>query len=64
MFTISFDFDEVTQKVSNLKVTSVKPTELPVSDNYIEVQENKIKFGKTALSLIGACANDRVSINY
>ena len=30
----------------------------------MEVQENKLKFGKTALSLIGATANDRIAINY
>lgn len=64
MFSISFDFDETTQKVTNLKVVSSKPKELPKSDNYIEVQDNKLKFGKTALSLIEAVPNDRVAVNY
>ena len=64
MFTISFDFDEVTSKISNLKVTPLKPKELPKSENYVEVLENKLKFGQTALSLIGANPNDRIAVNY
>ena len=64
MFTISFDFDENTQKVTNLKVVSLKQKELPKSENYVEVQDNKLKFGKQTLELLGVNANDRVAINY
>lgn len=64
MFTISFNFDETTKKITNLKVVSLEPKELPKSDNYVEVLDNKLKFGKTALSMIGANPNDRIAINY
>ena len=63
MFTISFDFDEVTKKVSNMKVTSVNKT-APPSDNYVEVQENKIVLGKEAINLLEAKSGDRIQVNY
>ena len=63
MFTISFDFDEVTKKVSNIKVTSVNKT-APPSDNYVEVQENKIVLGKEAINLLEARSGDRIQVNY
>ena len=63
MFTISFDFDEVTKKVSNIKVTSVNKTAHP-SDNYVEVQENKIVLGKEAINLLEAKSGDRIQVNY
>lgn len=64
MFSISFDFDETTQKVSNLKVVSLVPKELPESENYIEVQDNKLKLGKAAVSMLNAKADDRISVCY
>ena len=64
MFSISFDFDETTQKVSNLKVVSFVPKELPESENYIEVQDNKLKLGKAAISMLNAKADDRISVCY
>lgn len=63
MFTISFDFDETTKKVTNLKVVSIDKT-LPTSDNYIEVQDNKLKLGKEAVVLLEANSGDRIQVNY
>ena len=63
MFTISFDFDEITKKVSNIKVISVDKTN-PPSDNYLEVQENKIVLGKEAINLLEAKSGDRIQVNY
>ena len=63
MFTISFDFDETTKKITNLKVVSIDKS-LPTSDNYIEVQDNKLKFGKEAISLLEANPGDRIQVNY
>lgn len=63
MFTISFDFDETTKKVTNLKVISIDRS-LPTSDNYIEVQDNKLKLGKEAISLLEANPGDRIQVNY
>ena len=62
MFTISFDFD-TTKKVTNLKVISIDRS-LPTSDNYIEVQDNKLKLGKEAISLLEANPGDRIQVNY
>ena len=64
MFSISFDFDETTQKISNLKVVSLVPKELPESENYIEVQDNKLKLGKAAISMLNVKADDRISVCY
>ena len=63
MFTISFDFDETTKKVTNLKVISIDKT-LPTSNNYLEVQDNKLKLGKEAVTLLEANSGDRIQINY
>ncbi len=63
MFTISFDFDETTKKITNLKVISIDKS-LPTSDNYIEVQDNKLKLGKEAISLLEANPGDRIQVNY
>lgn len=63
MFTISFDFDETTKKVTNLKVISIDKT-LPASNNYLEVQDNKLKLGKEAVTLLEANSGDRIQINY
>ena len=63
MFTISFDFDETTKKVTNLKVVSIDKT-LPTSDNYLEVQDNKLKLGKEAIILLEANSGDRIQVNY
>lgn len=63
MFTISFDFDETTKKVTNIKVVSIDKT-LPTSDNYLEVQDNKLKLGKEAITLLEATSGDRIQVNY
>ena len=61
MFKISFDFDEVSQKVSNVKVE----TAAVVSKSYdLEVDENKINLTPKAISKLGAIAGDRISVNY
>jgi len=59
MFTISFDFDETTKKVQNLKVVSLE-SGLPT----IQVLENKLQLSPAAIELIGAKSGDRLSINY
>lgn len=63
MFTISFNFDETTQKISNLKVVSVNKA-TPSSDNYLEVEDNKLKLGKEAIQLLEAVPGDRIQVNY
>lgn len=63
MLKISFDFDETTQKVSNLKVvnTSVKAS---TKEYDLEVDENKLNLTSDAVEKLGAAAGDRISVNY
>ena len=63
MLKISFDFDETTQKVSNLKVvnTSVKAS---AKEYDLEVDENKLNLTSDAVEKLGAVAGDRISVNY
>lgn len=63
MLKISFDFDETTQKVSNLKVvnTSVKAS---TKEYDLEVDENKLNLTSDAVEKLGAVAGDRISVNY
>ena len=61
MFKISFDFDEISQKISNVKVE----TATIVSKSYdLEVDENKINLTPNAINKLGAIAGDRISVNY
>lgn len=59
MLTISFDFDETTKKVKNLKVVSIEPGQPTV-----QALENKLQLSPAALELIGAKSGDRVTIAY
>lgn len=59
MFTISFDFDETTKKVQNLKIVSLEPG-LPT----VQALENKLQLSQAAIELIGAKTGDRLAINY
>lgn len=63
MLRISFDFDESTNKVSNVKViTSDVQT---CSKEYdLEVDENKLNLTSDAVTKLGAIAGDRIAINY
>lgn len=61
MFNISFDFDETTQKVTNIQVIDIaKKSAIPE----IQVLDNKIVFSPIALERLNACIGDRLSINY
>ena len=60
MFNISFDFNEKTQTISNVKVIPYGVSK--VCD--IEVGDNKLILSPKALQLLNAEAGDRISINY
>ena len=62
MLKISFDLDEITKKISNLKVVSISNEVLESAT--IEVLDNKLKLSKAAVDMLGAAANDKVTINY
>ena len=56
MFNISFDFDEVTQKVSNLKVTSLSKVNLDEGEAMVQLMDNKLKLTPKA--------SNRIQVNY
>lgn len=64
MLNISFNFDEVTQKVSNLKVTSLSKVNLDESEPLVQLMDNKIKLTPKTVELIGAKVGDRIQVNY
>lgn len=64
MFKISFDFDETTKKISNIKVVSEEIKEVDLSNPKMLVLDNKLKFSDSAIQLLNAKANDRIAINY
>lgn len=64
MFKISFDFDETTKKISNIKVVSEEIKEVDMSNPTMLVLDNKLKFSDSAIQLLNAKANDRIAINY
>ena len=66
MLSISFNFDEKTQKVTNLKVqTYEKPVKTNIVNKYdLEVTDNKLSFTSEALEKLDAKAGDRLAINY
>ena len=63
MLKISFDFDESTQKVSNVKVVSSTITASTKSYDMV-VEDNKLVLTSNAIDKLGAVAGDRISVNY
>ena len=68
MLNISFDFDESTHKISNLKVIEKEKLTIPeieVIENYdLKILDNKIQLTSEAIDKLGITIGDRVSINY
>lgn len=66
MLNISFDFDEITKKVSNVKVMTTSNTVQAAStkDYEMEVDENKLILTSDAIIKLGAVAGDRIAVNY
>lgn len=62
MLKISFDFDEISKKVSNVKVESTQKASVKSFD--MEVEENKISLTSEAINKLNAVAGDRISVNY
>lgn len=76
MLRISFDFNETSRTVSNVKVIDtenektrgVVTNSSPMMENSnmpdLEVQENKLQLSKPAMIKLGAKADDRIDIQY
>lgn len=67
MLNISFDFDESTHKVSNVKVIEKQELveELEQYGEYdLQVLDNKIQLTSDAANKLGVVTGDRVAINY
>lgn len=64
MFKISFDFDETTKKISNIKVVSETPKVLDLTNPTLHVLDNKLQLSESAINLIGVLPNERVTITY
>ena len=64
MLNISFNFDEVTHKISNLKVTSLSKVNLDEGEPLVQLMDNKIKLTPKTIELIGAKVGDRIQVNY
>lgn len=66
MFKISFNFDETSKTISNLKCEQISQERKIVSNGLpiVEVGENKLIISPEALSLINVNPGDRVSVNY
>lgn len=62
MLRVSFEFDEVSQKISNLKVESANAITNKSYD--LLVDENKLELTSSAINKLGAIAGDRISVNY
>ena len=76
MLKISFNFDEISQQVSNVKVehtsgsktrgvvATKNPNEVESIGPDVEVLDNKLQLSKAALLKLDAKADDRISIQY
>ena len=62
MLRITFDFDEISQKVNNLKVTTINDTKDSKYD--VELDENKLNLTPNAITKLQAVAGDRIAVNY
>ena len=64
MLKISFDYDEVTKKVSNVKISTDNIIQETSKDYDLEVDENKLILTSNAIGQLGAVAGDRIAVNY
>lgn len=64
MLTVSFDFDENTKTVTNVKVVKIPSKYDNVDIPLIELGENKLIFSPKALELMNVGINDRITVNY
>lgn len=65
MLNISFDFDESTHKVSNLKIIEKEIIEPKIEGPYdIQILDNKIQLTSDAVEKLGVVVGDRIAINY
>lgn len=65
MLKITFDFDEVTSNVYNVKVTPIEDTSSNDSTNaIISVEDNKLLLSSAAITTLNARSGDRITINY
>jgi hypothetical protein len=61
MLKISFEFDEVSQKISNLKVESGTTVNKAFD---LKLDDNKMELTSSAINKLHAIAGDRISVNY
>lgn len=65
MFKISFDFNEVSKQISNIKIIEVQQKTTDTNYTYeVEVEENKLKLYPPALEKLQANTDDRISVQY
>lgn len=65
MFKISFEFDEASKEVSNIKVTEIEKRVDNTKYEYeVLVEQNKLRLLPSAIKTIGLKSNDRISIQY
>ena len=67
MLNISFDFDESTHQISNLKVIEKEfiKSEIEIIKNYdLQILDNKIQLTSEAVQKLNAIVGDRIAINY
>ena len=65
MFKISFDFNETSKQVSNIKVTEVESPKSTGDYAYeIKVEDNKLQIYPPAMEKLKANTDDRLSVQY
>lgn len=64
MFSIKFNFDPETEKISNLEVEKIKTIDEQIDGAVISIEDNKLRLSKDAVNLLNIKAGDRISINY
>lgn len=64
MFKISFDFDEITQKISNIKVISEKPKVVDLTNPTLLVLDNKLQLSESAINILNVTAGERIAVTY
>lgn len=65
MFKISFDFNETSKQISNVKIKEVStPEDTGIYTYELEVEDNKLKLYPPAIEKLKAATDDRISIQY
>ena len=64
MYSVKFDFDPVTEAISNVKITKVKSKFEDISSPVVQLTDSKLLLSPSAIELLDVKLGERIGVNY